>query len=113
MIFVHKLRSILNLKYKYLSVAGGDEGLLHALRDLDLFTRASEDPFCSLSVDCSDDSNRNYLDGVEYRTTDGMCNNVDNFSWGMAGIQHLRLLDDAYDNGEASSFLVFHFCAEF
>ncbi|XP_053407483.1 peroxidasin homolog pxn-2-like [Mercenaria mercenaria] len=80
-------------------VTGEDKDFLRELRELDIFARADEDPVCSMSIDCSESDNRNIYDGTEYRTYTGMCNNLENFSWGMAGIQHLRLLDNAYDNG--------------
>ncbi|KAH3832975.1 hypothetical protein DPMN_106271 [Dreissena polymorpha] len=58
------------------------------------------DPFCNLKVDCSGASNRNFVGGKEYRTQSGQCNNLDNYKWGMAGVQHKRLFENAYDDGK-------------
>ena len=73
--------------------------MLRDLKALQMFSRADEDPFCDLKVDCSVDSNRAFVDGQEYRTQSGQCNNLDNYDWGLAGVQHKRLLTNAYDNG--------------
>jgi YHS domain-containing protein len=57
------------------------------------------DPFCSMSVDCNNAANRKIIDGTEYRMSSGQCNNLDNFSWGNAGVQHIRVVTNAYANG--------------
>lgn len=61
--------------------------------------KVSVDRFCSMTVDCNDTANRKIIDGVEYRMSSGKCNNLANFSWGNAGVQHIRLVANAYTNG--------------
>ncbi|XP_045190108.2 peroxidasin homolog pxn-2-like [Mercenaria mercenaria] len=60
---------------------------------------AKPDRSCNINVNCSDDENLNLVDGKEFRTINGTCNNKNNYTWGMAGAQHRRLLPDAYGNG--------------
>lgn len=79
---------------------GGDQTLLRMLRRLDLFKRADVDPICSMSINCADITNRNFVNGVEYRTASGICNNQNHFQWGMATVQHRRVLPQAYANGK-------------
>ncbi|KAH3861659.1 peroxidasin homolog pxn-2-like [Dreissena polymorpha] len=86
-----------------LSKLGFSAEVLRDLKALQMFSRADEDPFCDLKVDCSVDSNRAFVDGQEYRTQSGQCNNLDNYDWGLAGVQHKRLLTNAYDNGKWSA----------
>ncbi|KAL4232190.1 hypothetical protein ACF0H5_009765 [Mactra antiquata] len=80
---------------------GGNKGeFLGELRELDLVKKSVTDPFCDMTIDCSDDSNLNIVDGEEYRTIDGQCNNKAEFSWGMTNVQHLRIVDQAYQNSQ-------------
>ena len=64
---------------------------MRELAAIHLAKRADVDSNCNRVVTCDDTE--------MYRSADGTCNNLDNPLWGSAGIQHLRLLDNAYDNG--------------
>jgi hypothetical protein len=72
---------------------------LRSLADIDLTAfKAAKDPTCNQVVDCSKESN--FVDGKEFRTIDGSCNNKEHFSWGFAGAQHIRLPENnAYQDG--------------
>lgn len=84
-----------------LMAAKGDVEMVRTLENeqVALFARADEDPICSMTINCSDTTNRNIVDNLEFRSVDGICNNMNNFEWGMAGVQHLREVSDAYRNG--------------
>ncbi|XP_060564810.1 uncharacterized protein LOC132724016 isoform X2 [Ruditapes philippinarum] len=74
---------------------------LRSLADIDLTAfKAAKDPTCNQVVDCSKESN--FVDGKEFRTIDGSCNNKEHFSWGFAGAQHIRLPENnAYQDGKS------------
>ena len=54
--------------------------------------KAIRDPNCDREVTCNGTA--------IYRTADGTCNNVNNPLWGAAGIQHRRLIQNAYERGK-------------
>ncbi|KAL4232189.1 hypothetical protein ACF0H5_009764 [Mactra antiquata] len=90
--------NILRIAERFLGESDGE--LIEELRDLDITKKAVDDPFCNVNVDCNSNNNLNIVDGEEYRTIDGQCNNKGNFLWGRAGVQHLRILDQAYQNSQ-------------
>ena len=66
--------------------------ILRELEAIEHFKRADIDPNCDAEITCDDTE--------IYRTADGTCNNLDNPLWGSSGVQHLRLLTNAYRNGK-------------
>ena len=66
---------------------------MEELLSLEILKRTDTDPNCDDDTTC---------DGSDvYRHGDGKCNNLNEPLWGSAGIQHLRLLDNEYNNGKS------------
>ncbi|XP_053407489.1 peroxidase mlt-7-like [Mercenaria mercenaria] len=79
-------------------LASGENLRMRNLPDLTAKT-VQDDPTCNTKLDC-EGKNLNLVDGKEFRTITGTCNNKLNYTWGMAGAQHRRLLPNAYNDGK-------------
>ena len=93
----HEVSLISNFLFRALGDKSSDV-LIRELEAIEHFKRADLDPNCDVEVTCDDTE--------VYRTADGTCNNLDNPLWGSAGIQHLRLLPNAYRNGKYISQII-------
>ena len=84
---------------KYSASADKNSGLLREI-SVPLSARsAKNDPSCDTPIDCNTEANKTIVDRIEFRNIDGICNNLNNYTWGMTYVQHRRLLPDTYHNG--------------